>query len=66
MTGTLWSDDRQEILRCLRKSLLHSKNSTNVLFEVTAHARWARVKSGGVELVRKACAQGLAANPGEY
>ena len=39
VTGTLWGDDRQEILRCLRKSLLHSKNSTNVLFEVTAHAR---------------------------
>ena len=66
VTGTLWGDDRQEILRCLRKSLLHSKNSTNVLFEVTAHARWERVKSGGVEMVQKACAQGLAANTGEY
>ena len=66
VTGTLWGDDRQEILRCLRKSLLHSKNSTNVLFEVAAHARWERVRSGGVEMVQKACAQGLAANTGEY
>ena len=58
VTGTLWGDDRQEILRCLRKSLLHSKNSTNVLFEVTAHARWVRVKIGGVDMVQKLCAQG--------
>ena len=55
----------EEILRCLKKSLQHTKNSANVLFEVTAHARWQKVKSGG-ETVQKACAQGLAANTGEY